>query len=85
MSNYDNLSINIVHNIIQDVHSRYGLDNELRNIHPKVQLKIYEQWNYIVSLELYHNGIIDTPYKPVDVDDLSFAEVIKKLNVYMKK
>lgn len=82
MKDNNDISLIITKTLIRDIYGRYGLEQYIRSLHPSIQLKMYEEWRSKISLELYQKNIIEAAYSPVDVDSLSLAKIIEKLQKY---
>lgn len=46
-------------------------------------MKIYEQWIHVVSVELEKEGGIEKVYDPLNVDEMSFVDVINRSDYYL--
>lgn len=73
-----NISISIVKEIIRDIYGRYGLEQFFRGLDPESQVDVYEKWIEIVSKKLNEEGIIKEKYQPLQVEAMSFAEIINR-------
>lgn len=80
----EKLAVSIVRAITRDIHRRYGLERAFREIGPRIQVKIYDEWIHIVSVELEKAGVIDKVYEPLNVDAMSFVDVINRSDYYLK-
>ncbi|MFB6469509.1 hypothetical protein ACE38V_22510 [Cytobacillus sp. Hz8] len=80
----EKLAVSIVRAIIRDIYNRYGLEQSFRCIEPRIQVKIYEEWIRVVSVELEKAGVIDKVYEPLNVDEMSFVDVINRSDYYLK-
>lgn len=78
------LAVSIVRVIIRDIHRRFGLEQAFEEIGPRIQVKIYDEWIRIVSVELEKAGVIDKVYEPLNVDEMSFVDVINRSAYYLK-
>jgi predicted acetyltransferase len=78
------IPVSIVRAIIGDIYGRYGLEQSFRSLDPKVQVDIYENWIEIVSKELHKNGLIDQEYERLNVDEMSFVEIVNRTSYYLK-
>ena len=79
----NDISLSIVREILKDIHGRMGLEDEFRSIHPKVQVEMYERWIEVVSMKLYQEGMIDEVYEPINMDEMSFGEIVNRTVHYL--
>lgn len=80
----EKLAVSIVRALIRDIYNRYGLEQSFRSIEPRIQVKIYEEWIRLVSVELEKAGVIDKVYEPLNVNEMSFVDVINRSDYYLK-
>jgi hypothetical protein len=78
------IPISIVRAIIRDIYGRYGLEQSFRSLDPKTQVELYESWIETVSKELRKEGLVETEYELLDVDEMNFAEIINRTSYYLK-
>jgi hypothetical protein len=78
------IPVSIVRAIIRDIYGRYSLEQSFRSLDPKTQVELYESWIDTVSKELLKEGLVETEYKPLSVDEMSFAEIINRTSYYLK-
>lgn len=62
----------------------YGLEQFLRNLHPKVQVEMYEKWIEIVSTRLHRECLVDVRYEPIMTKEMSFAEIVNQPSYYLE-
>lgn len=74
----EKLAVSIVREIIRDIYGRYGMERFFRSIEPRIQVQVYEQWIHVVSIELKKAGVIEEIYEPLNVDEMSFVDVINR-------
>ena len=55
-----------------------------RSTEPRILVKIYEKWIRVVSVELEKAGVIEKVYEPLNVDEMSFVDVINRSDYYLK-
>ncbi|NRD76656.1 hypothetical protein HPT25_04020 [Bacillus sp. BRMEA1] len=79
----EKLVVSIVRAIIRDIYGRYGLEQYFRSIEPRIQMKIYEQWIHVVSVELEKEGVIEKVYEPLNVVEMSFVDVVNRADYYL--
>lgn len=80
----EKLAVSIVRAIIRNIYGRYGMEQYFRSTEPRMLMKIYENWIHVVSEELEKAGVIDKVYEPLNVDDMSFVDVINRSDYYLK-
>lgn len=80
----EKLAVSIVREIIRDIYGRYGMEQLFRSIEPRIQVNVYEQWIHVVSVELEKAGVIDKVYEKLNVDEMSFVDVINRSDYYLK-
>jgi hypothetical protein len=80
----EKLAVSIVRAIIRDIYGRYGMEQYFRNTEPRILMKIYEQWIHVVSVELEKEGVIAKVYEPLNVDSMSFVDIINRSDYYLK-
>jgi hypothetical protein len=59
------------------------LEQYFRSIEPRILMKIYEQWIHVVSVKLEKEGVIEKVYDPLNVDEMSFVNVINRSDYYL--
>lgn len=79
----EKLAVSIVREIIRDIYGRWGLEQAFRGTEPRIQVEIYEKWIHVVSVELKKAGVIDKVYEPLNVDEMSFVDVINRSMYYL--
>lgn len=77
------ISVDIVRAIVKDIHSRMGLEDEFRSIHPAQQIEIYERWIEIVSERLYQEVIVEEVYEPLDYTGKTLGEIVNRTGYYL--
>jgi hypothetical protein len=80
----EKLAVSIVRAIIRDIYGQYGMEQYFRSTEPRILVKIYEEWIRVVSVELEMAGVIYKVYEPINVDDMSFVDVIYRVDYYLK-
>ncbi|MCC3358952.1 hypothetical protein [Bacillus sp. REN16] len=78
------IPVSIVRAIIEDIYGRYGLEQYFRSLDPKSQVDLYESWIKIVSKELHKNGLVEKEYEGLNVDEMSFIEIVNRTSYYLK-
>lgn len=64
-------------------YARNGLEQYFRGLNPKIQVEKYESWIEIVSKKLHEGGLIEKQYQPLKVNEMSFAEIVKRSSYYL--
>lgn len=82
MAEQDDIALTVTKAIIKDVHNRYPLEMCFRSIHPKMQVAIYEAWRKLVAKELHKRGMINESYEPINTENMSLYEAIKRHDFY---
>lgn len=80
----EELVLSIVKVLIRDVYGRYGFEQMFRGGDPRIMVSLYERWMELISDELYKTGKVTEKYIPLNVDDMSFAEVIRRIDFFVR-